>query len=462
MRCRPKSATAAVVVVLLSLVVLALVPSGCGSDDPPEDPQPAAGSTGDPAPGDADAGTGSGSSGEGEPAAGEPEEAGEPEAAADPRAGLPRMPLDTFSEAALRELHTMYWRQPRLDAGRIENRLYGFAEDNPTATLSGNPDQLRSRLNLRSSVFDTYYANPFRPDDVAIELANGRFSITVDGTNSPAPLVPRGILRITNDGTTGPLPAGVTAETAALADLVDEAFVAAAYEAAWKEARAWADVIRSTIEVAIARDGDEFEPVSGLWSEVADGYDGEQNDGMWYFDGGKDFRVEIDADHAITVIVDGDGSAHLTAPPGRLTIFPDGRREGPRPGEVFDPSMTPEAIAEAKAAAEMRRRIEAGDADAWWAEAKDWAGSLRVAVDIWKVMNQPTPFEPFSGTWPEAVDAIGLEEAELPDYLSAEDFHVELKENGDYTVTVDGTNSANPRAARGVFTINHKGETTGP
>jgi hypothetical protein len=66
------------------------------------------------------------------------------------------------------------------------------------------------------------------------------------------------------------------------------------------------------------------------------------------------------------------------------------------------------------------------------------------------------------GTWPQVYKTLQGSLISDLKFFDANDFHVELRPDGTYTVTVDSAGSANPDAPHGRYTLDWDGSTTQP
>jgi hypothetical protein len=83
-------------------------------------------------------------------------------------------------------------------------------------------------------------------------------------------------------------------------------------------------------------------------------------------------------------------------------------------------------------------------------EGKFVASSIRTEIDVYKVKYNLLRWEPVSGTWDELHEHFEGEalntEYNVLYHFNEEDFHVEFRADGSYTITVDGTTSTHPYA----------------
>jgi hypothetical protein len=120
-----------------------------------------------------------------------------------------------------------------------------------------------------------------------------------------------------------------------------------------------------------------------------------------------------------------------------------------------DTGTEPDPEAAAEAAAELERKK--------WDEITPHVEMIREVISVYFAKWQPQEPVSIVGAWPEVVESLDGDTIESLSYFNAEDFHVSIagvEKDYTYTITVNGTESANEDAPDGVYTIDQDGNET--
>lgn len=104
--------------------------------------------------------------------------------------------------------------------------------------------------------------------------------------------------------------------------------------------------------------------------------------------------------------------------------------------------------------------------DAKWSEARVGLGSIHTALDVYRAKYSGKLPNVTTGQVSAIANTIGIDSSSLTNlrYFNSVDFTITAVNTnlGTYTLQVDGLNSANGEAPRGIIVMNEQGDETGP